>query len=63
MARPDLFPRPPRRMRQPRKDVLRDQLALAASEIETLRAENERLRTPWWRRAAQRLGIVPRQSA
>lgn len=53
MARPDLFPRPPRRMRQPRKDVLRDQLALAASEIETLRAENERLRQPWWRRAAR----------
>lgn len=63
MARPDLFPRQPRRMRQPRKDVLRDQLALAASEIETLRAENQRLRQPWWLRAAQRLGIVPRHSA
>lgn len=40
---PDLIPRQPRRMKQPRKDVLREQLALAAAEI-------ERLRTPWWRR-------------
>lgn len=52
---PDLFPRPPRRMRQPRKDVLRDQLALAATEIEALRSENERLRTPWWVRLAHRV--------
>lgn len=42
-----LFPRPPRRMKQPPKDVLREQLALAASEIVRLRTENERLR--WWR--------------
>lgn len=63
MAKPDLFPRPTRRMRQPRKDVLRDQLALAATEIESLRIENERLRTPWWVRAARRLGITPRHSA
>ncbi|WP_369913945.1 hypothetical protein AB8810_13025 [Xanthomonas sp. NCPPB 3005] len=45
-----LFPRQPRRMRQPRKSILREQLAQAASEIERLRAENERLRAPWWRR-------------
>lgn len=38
----DLIPREPRRMKQPRKDVLREQLALAAAEI-------ERLRMPWWR--------------
>lgn len=43
-----LFPRPPRRMRQPRKEVLRDELARAASEIERLRIANERLSRPWW---------------
>jgi hypothetical protein len=45
-----LFPRAPRRMKQPTKDALRDQLALAADTIEQQRAEIERLRTPWWRR-------------
>jgi hypothetical protein len=45
-----LFPRQPRRMHQPRKSILREQLAQAATEIERLRAENERLRAPWWRR-------------
>lgn len=45
-----LFPRRPRRMRQPRKDVLREELARAASTIERQRIEIERLRTPWWRR-------------
>lgn len=45
-----LFPRSPRRMKQPTKDTLRDQLALAASVIERQRIEIERLRTPWWRR-------------
>lgn len=63
MTSPDLFPRPPRRMRQPRKDVLRDQLALAATEIETLRAENQRLRQPWWLRVALSLGIASGHSA
>ena len=43
-----LIPRQPRRMRQPRKDVLRDELARAASTIEHLTAENQRLRQPWW---------------
>ena len=47
---PTLIPREPRRMKQPRKDVLRDQLALAATTIETQRAQLERLQTPWWRR-------------
>ena len=49
-----LFPRPPKRMKQPRKDTLREQLALAASEIERLRVENEALRRPWWRRIIRR---------
>lgn len=46
----DLLPRPPRRMLQPRKSILREQLAQATGEIERQRAENERLRAPWWRR-------------
>jgi hypothetical protein len=37
-------------MRQPRKDLLREELARAAAEIERLRTENEDLRLPWWRR-------------
>ncbi|MCD9005162.1 hypothetical protein LDO31_02735 [Luteimonas sp. XNQY3] len=49
-----LFPRAPRRMRQPRKDTLRDELARAATTIELQRAEIERLqqqcRQSWWRR-------------
>lgn len=44
-----LFPRAPRRMKQPPKAVLREQLALAADEIERQRITIERLRTPWWR--------------
>lgn len=39
-----LFPRPPRRMKQPAKDLLREQLATAADELIRLRAENLRLR-------------------
>lgn len=39
-----LFPRQPRKMRQPPKDVLREQLVLAADEVIRLRAENARLR-------------------
>lgn len=45
-----LFTLQPRRMKQPRKDVLREQLALAATEIERLRTENDRLRRRWWHR-------------
>lgn len=33
-----MFPRPPRRMRQPSKDMLREHLAWAATDIEKLRA-------------------------
>lgn len=53
----DLFPREPRRMKQPRKDTLREQLVHAAAEIERQRAEIERLRRPWWRR------LIPRKAA
>lgn len=35
----DLFPKPPKRMRQPKKDVLREQLVLAADEIVRLRTQ------------------------
>jgi hypothetical protein len=35
----DLFPKPPKRMRQPKKDVLRDQLVLAVDEILRLRVQ------------------------
>ncbi|GAB3054401.1 hypothetical protein [Stenotrophomonas tumulicola] len=41
---PQLFPKPPRRMKQPAKDVLRDQLAVAADRIIELSAENLALR-------------------
>lgn len=41
---PQLFPRPPRRMKQPAKDTLCDQLVIAADEVIRLRAENLRLR-------------------
>lgn len=39
-----LFPREPRRMKQPAKDVLREQLVVAADEVISLRAEVLRLR-------------------
>ncbi len=39
-----LFPRGPRRMKQPAKDVLREQLSAAADRIIELAAENQRLR-------------------
>jgi len=38
-----LFPKPPRRMKQPRKDVLREQLAAASATIEHQQQEIERL--------------------
>lgn len=55
----ELIPREPRRLKQPTKDVLREQLALAADEIirlrevsetHVLRVEFEPQRAPWWRR-------------
>ncbi|HGM4887661.1 TPA: hypothetical protein ACKPX2_000645 [Stenotrophomonas maltophilia] len=39
-----LFPREPRLMKQPAKDVLREQLVVAADEVIRLRAENLALR-------------------
>ncbi|CAD7379506.1 hypothetical protein X12_001577 [Xanthomonas arboricola] len=39
-----LFPREPRRMKQPAKDLLRQQLAMAADHIERVTAENHALR-------------------
>lgn len=52
-----LIPRQPRRLRQPTKAVLREHLAIAASElerthaeIERLRFENKQLRQPWLKR-------------
>lgn len=50
MKQSQLIPKQPRRMKQPRKETLREQLALAATTIEQQRTEIERLRAPWWRR-------------
>lgn len=36
---PQLFPKPAKRMKQPSKELLREQLATAADEIIRLRAE------------------------
>ena len=47
---PPLIPREPRRMKQPRKELLRDAVEALTAENIRLRAENERLRAPWWRR-------------
>lgn len=50
-----LIPRQPRRMRQPRKDQLRDALAQVTAENIRLRAELEQERAlPWWRRMIRR---------
>lgn len=43
MSAPQLFPKPAKRMKQPPKDFLREQLVTAADEIIRLRAENEHL--------------------
>lgn len=63
--RKQLFPKAPRRMRQPRKSALREELARAASTIEQQRQTIEYLERandvtrfaagwvqprPWWRR-------------
>lgn len=50
----ELFPRAPRRMKQPTKAQLRDQVAEAAAELERRGAIIEQLQKPWWRRLAQR---------
>lgn len=59
--RQQLFPRPLRRMKKPRKAVLREQLAQAATAIAQRDAENahlkaviDHLRRPWWRRLLRR---------
>lgn len=49
-----LFPRDPRRMRQPKKEALREAVTVLTDELIRQRAENERLRRPWWRRLFQR---------
>jgi len=52
-----LFPRIPKRKKQPSSDQLRLQLALAADELIRLRIALERERTcPYWRRL---LGLGP----
>ncbi|GHH52412.1 hypothetical protein [[Pseudomonas] boreopolis] len=50
----ELFHRPPRRMLQPTKDQLREHIAQLAEENIRLRADIERLRTPWWQRIFRR---------
>ena len=57
----ELFPKTKRRMVQPAKAVLYDHLRVAAEELErthaeneTLRAENARLRLPWWKRVLRK---------
>lgn len=57
----ELFTRLPRRMKQPRKAVLREQLAQAATALAQKDAENahlkaviDHLRRPWWRRLLRR---------
>ena len=52
MSAPLLFPRPPRRMKQPRKDALRQLIRVREAEIYRLKDELQRLRTPLWRRIA-----------
>lgn len=45
-----LIPRAPRRMKQPRKELLRDTVEALTAENIRLRQENERLRLPLWKR-------------
>lgn len=54
-----LFPREPRRMKQPAKDVLRDQLSIAADRIIELSAENQRLRDSAHQAIEQLLAATP----
>lgn len=54
---PQLIPKPPRRMKQPRKDPLRLTIRCRDAEIYRLRAEIALLRRPWWKRLAHALGM------
>jgi hypothetical protein len=47
---PEIPPKPPRRMKQPRKAVLREQLRDAIARVIELEAQVAKLRAPWWRR-------------
>lgn len=55
MKRQDLIPRAPRRMRQPRKDQLREALVQVTEENIRLKSELERERQRWWRRLWKRI--------
>lgn len=59
---PQLFPRQPRRMKQPAKDMLREQLVLAADEVIRLRAENLALREAMQTAATQLQTALPEPS-
>jgi hypothetical protein len=52
MRQNDLIPRQPRRMRQPRKAVLRQRIRNLEATVYRLEAELVRRRVPWWRRLA-----------
>lgn len=56
-SQPQLVPKLPKRLHQPRKALLREHLAEAADtiiaqgeQLEAQRIELETLRLPWWRR-------------
>lgn len=56
-SQPQLVPKLPKRLHQPRKALLREHLAAAADTIiaqaetiESQREQLETLRAPWWRR-------------
>lgn len=49
-SQPPLIPREPRTMRQPKKELLRQAVVELTNENIRLRAENARLRRPWWKR-------------
>jgi len=49
-----LFPKPPKRKRQPTAECYREQLVLAADEIERLRTALDRMRRPNRRRFMRR---------
>ena len=52
MRQNDLIPRPPRRMKQPRKAILRQRIRNLEATVYRLEAELARRRAPWWGRLA-----------